>query len=107
MTTLGFALALWVMLSSLRSRSRACARASRCPAAVLGMVIAHFGVGLATLGITGVQSFKVEKDFALGVGESATIAGYEFKFAALRGRPRPELHAASRPTSSSRATASR
>jgi cytochrome c-type biogenesis protein CcmF len=84
MTTIGFALAIWVMLSSLlvplvRLRSR-----QRLPAAVLGMVFAHFGVGLATLGITGVESFKVEKDFALGIGEGATIAGYEFKFAALR-----------------------
>jgi cytochrome c-type biogenesis protein CcmF len=84
MTTLGFALALWVMLSSLitpvaRLRSR-----QPLPAAVLGMVVAHFGIGLTTLGITGVQSFKIEKDFALGIGEAATIAGYEFKFAALR-----------------------
>jgi cytochrome c-type biogenesis protein CcmF len=84
MTTIGFALAAWVMLSSLlvpfaRLRSR-----QPLPASVLGMVVAHFGIGLATLGITGVQSFKVEKDFALGVGDGATIAGYEFKFAALR-----------------------
>jgi len=83
-TTVGFALALWVMLSALliplaRLRAR-----QPLPAAVLGMVIAHFGFGLATLGITGVESFKVEKDFALAIGESATIAGYEFRFAALR-----------------------
>ncbi len=84
LTTIGFALALWVMLSSLlvpfmRLRSR-----QPLPAAVLGMVVAHFGVGLATLGITGVESFKVEKDFALGIGEAATLAGYDFRFAALR-----------------------
>ena len=84
MTTIGFALAVWVMLSALlvplaRLRSR-----QPLPAATLGMVIAHFGVGLATLGITGVESFKVEKDFALGIGDAATIAGYDFKFAALR-----------------------
>ena len=82
--TIGFALALWVMLSSIlipvaRLRSR-----QPLPAAVVGMVVAHFGIGLASLGITGVQSFKVEKDFALGIGDAATIAGYEFKFAALR-----------------------
>jgi cytochrome c-type biogenesis protein CcmF len=84
MSTVGFALGLWVMLSSalipvMRLRSR-----QPLPAAVVGMVVAHFGIGLATLGITGVQSFKIEKDFALGIGEAATIAGYEFKFAALR-----------------------
>ena len=54
------------------------------PAAVLGMAVAHFGVGLATLGITGVQSFKIEKDFALGVGDAASIGGYDFRLAALR-----------------------
>jgi cytochrome c-type biogenesis protein CcmF len=84
MTTLGFALAFWVMLSALlipvaRLRAR-----QPMPAAVIGMVIAHFGMGLTTLGITGVQSYKVEKDFALGVGDAATIADYEFRFAALR-----------------------
>jgi cytochrome c-type biogenesis protein CcmF len=84
MSTVGFALGLWVMLSSalipvMRLRSR-----QPLPAAVVGMVVAHFGIGPATLGITGVQSFKIEKDFALGIGEAATIAGYEFKFAALR-----------------------
>src|SRR5688572_3822635 len=84
MTTIGFALALWVMLSSLlvpfaRLRSR-----QPLPAAALGMAVAHFGVGLATLGITGVESFKVEKDFALGIGDAATIAGYDFELSALR-----------------------
>jgi cytochrome c-type biogenesis protein CcmF len=84
MTTIGFALAAWVMLSSLLVPFARLRNRQPLPAAVLGMVIAHFGIGLATLGITGVQSFKVEKDFALGIGEGATIAGYEFKFAALR-----------------------
>jgi cytochrome c-type biogenesis protein CcmF len=84
MTTLGFALALWVMLSSLlvplaRLRAR-----QPMPAAMLGMVVAHFGIGLATFGITGVQSYKVEKDFALGIGDAATIAGYDFRLTALR-----------------------
>ncbi len=91
MTTIGFALALWVMLSALliplaRLRAR-----QTLPAAVIGMVIAHFGVGLTTLGITGVQSFKVEKDFALAVGEAASIGGYEFRFAALRDARGPNF----------------
>jgi cytochrome c-type biogenesis protein CcmF len=84
LTTLGLALAIWVMLSALlvpiaRLRAR-----QPMPAAVLGMVVAHFGIGLATLGITGVQSYKIEKDFALGVGDTATIADYDFRLAALR-----------------------
>ena len=84
MTTLGFALALWVMLSSLLIPFARLRAHQPLPAAVVGMVIAHFGVGLATLGITGVQSYKVEKDFALGIGEAATIGGYDFRLGALR-----------------------
>jgi cytochrome c-type biogenesis protein CcmF len=84
MTTLGFALALWVMLSSLlvpvaRIRAR-----QPLPAAVLGMVVAHFGFGLAMFGITGVQSYRIEKDFALGIGDAASVGGYDFRLTALR-----------------------
>ena len=84
MTSIGFALAVWVMLSSLLVPLARLRNRQPLPAAVLGMVVAHFGIGLATLGITGVESFKIEKDFALGIGDGATIAGYEFKYAALR-----------------------
>ena len=84
MAAVGFALALWVMGSSLiipvaRLRAR-----QPIPGAVLGMVLAHFGMGVATLGITGAQSFKVEKDVALAVGDVATVAGYDFRLMALR-----------------------
>jgi cytochrome c-type biogenesis protein CcmF len=82
--TLGFALAVWVMLSALLVPLARLRNRQPLPAAVLGMVVAHFGIGLATLGITGVQSFKVEKDFALGIGQAASVAGYDFKLAALR-----------------------
>jgi cytochrome c biogenesis factor len=57
------------------------------PGAVLGMVIAHFGIGLSTLGITGVQSFKVEQDVALAVGEAANVGGYDFRLTSLKDVP--------------------
>ncbi len=91
MAIVGFALALWVMASSLMiplSRLRA---RQALPGAVLGMAIAHFGVGLVTLGITGVQSFKIEKDVALAVGEAASIGGYDFRLTALRDARGPNF----------------
>jgi cytochrome c-type biogenesis protein CcmF len=83
-TTLGFALALWVMLSSLAIPLARLRARQAIPGAVLGMVIAHFGIGLTTLGITGVQSFKIEKDVALAVGDAVEIAGYAFRLTALK-----------------------
>jgi len=84
LTTIGFALALWVMGSSLAILVARLRARLPIPGAVLGMVIAHFGVGVSTLGITGVQSFKIEKDVALAVGEAATVADYDFRLTALR-----------------------
>ena len=91
MATIGFALALWVMGSSLliplaRLRAR-----QTLPGAVLGMAIAHFGVGVVALGITGVQSFKVEQDVALAVGDAATVGGYDFRLAAMRDAKGPNF----------------
>jgi cytochrome c-type biogenesis protein CcmF len=84
LTTIGLALAFWVMGTSLLELVQRLRSRQGLPGAVLGMVVAHFGLGLATLGITGVQSFKIEKDVALGVGDAATISGYEFRLAAMR-----------------------
>ena len=84
MAIVGFALALWVMVSSLSIPFTRLRAREPIPGAVLGMVLAHFGMGMTTLGITGVQSFKIEQDVALAVGEAATIAGYDFRLTALR-----------------------
>ena len=91
MATIGFALALWVMGSSLMIPLARLRARQTLPGAVLGMAVAHFGVGVVTLGITGVQSFKIERDVALAVGDVATIAGYDFRLAALRDARGPNF----------------
>ena len=83
MTTVGFALALWVMATALLIPAARLSTGQPLPAAVLGMVVAHFGVGLAALGITGVEAFKVERNVALAVGDSAAAGGYDFRMTSL------------------------
>jgi len=83
MTTLGFALGLWVMLTSLLIPAARLRARQPLPAAVLGMVLAHFGVGLATVGITGVEAFKVERNVGLAIGDSAEAGGYDFRLTSL------------------------
>ena len=63
------------------------------PAAVLGMTIAHIGVGMFTIGVTGVESSKIERDIALGVGDSAEVAGYVFKLESLKPVQGPNYNA--------------
>ncbi len=63
------------------------------PAAVLGMTLAHIGVGMFTIGVTGVESSKIERDIALGVGDSTEVAGYVFKLESLKPVQGPNYNA--------------
>ena len=63
------------------------------PAAVLGMAIAHIGVGMFTIGVTGVESSKIERDIAVGVGDSTEVAGYVFKLESLKPVQGPNYNA--------------
>ncbi|MGD9841515.1 MAG: heme lyase CcmF/NrfE family subunit, partial [Steroidobacteraceae bacterium] len=67
----------WLLLSALIepvSRLKAGQTLSR---GVLGMSVAHFGVGVFMLGVTTVGTYKIEKDISLNNNQSAEIAGYQ------------------------------
>jgi cytochrome c-type biogenesis protein CcmF len=44
------------------------------------MAIAHVGIGMFAIGVSGVESYKVEKDVALRPGGSFEVSGYKFTF---------------------------
>ncbi|HZR38383.1 MAG TPA: heme lyase CcmF/NrfE family subunit [Nevskia sp.] len=50
------------------------------PRAVWGMTLAHIGLGIWAIGVSGVISFGDEKDVRLARGASTTLGGYDFKF---------------------------
>lgn len=86
---LGLSLGCWVALGALltlaeraggdgwRGKWRGILRA---PAAVFGMTVAHFGVGVFIIGVTFTHAYSVEKDLALAQGETAQVGGYAFRF---------------------------
>jgi cytochrome c-type biogenesis protein CcmF len=76
----GFVFGFWIMLSSLLEPVRRLRQGQRLTAGLLGMSIAHFGVGMFAIGASGVETYKIEKDVALKPGSSYFIAGYEFHF---------------------------
>ena len=80
LTIVGFTAGFFVMGSSLIMPYDAWRKQQALPRAMLGMAIAHFGVGVFAIGISGVASYTVEKDISLAPGESARLAGYDFKF---------------------------
>jgi len=77
---LGFSFGFWIIFSSLLEPLRRLREKQKLTAALLGMCIAHFGVGMFAVGASGVESYKIEKDVALKPGGHFAIAGYDFKF---------------------------
>jgi cytochrome c-type biogenesis protein CcmF len=57
------------------------------------MSVAHFGVGLFTLGVTIVSAFTVEADLSVRPGQTVEVAGYSFKLTDLNDVQGPNYRA--------------
>jgi cytochrome c-type biogenesis protein CcmF len=63
------------------------------PRGALGMAIAHFGVGLFAVGAAVASAYQIERDVSLAPGQSANVAGYEFRYVTMRSVEGPNYHA--------------
>jgi cytochrome c-type biogenesis protein CcmF len=61
--------------------------------AVLGMSVAHFGVGLFVLGVTIVSAFSIETDMRMAPGEKVEVGAYQFELQELRNVDGPNYRA--------------
>jgi cytochrome c-type biogenesis protein CcmF len=93
MTCAGLTAGSWVILSSLYEPFQRLRRKQSLPRSVLGMTLAHIGVGLFAIGVTVTQSYRIEKDIALKPGQSVSLHGYDFKFVSARNAPGPNYQA--------------
>jgi cytochrome c-type biogenesis protein CcmF len=75
----GIGIGSWIILSSLLDPVDRLRRHLSLSRAVLGMTLAHIGMGVAVIALTGVESYTSEQDIALASGASAELGGYEFK----------------------------
>jgi cytochrome c-type biogenesis protein CcmF len=80
MASVGLAAGLWVILSSLYEPFQRLRKRQSLSRGVLGMTVAHIGVGMFAIGVTITQSYRIEKDFALSPGETVEMQGYTFHF---------------------------
>jgi cytochrome c-type biogenesis protein CcmF len=76
----GLIFGLWIIFSALLEPIQRLRLRQHLPRALLGMSVAHLGVGLFAIGASGVESYKIEKDVALKPGGTFAIAGYDFRF---------------------------
>jgi cytochrome c-type biogenesis protein CcmF len=72
-----------VLLSSLYEPFQRLRNGHTLSRSVLGMTVAHVGVAMFCIGVTVVQSYRIEKDFALKPGQSVELQGYKFTFDGL------------------------
>jgi len=79
----GVAGATWVLAGTLWfvvQRFRRAAPGRRFTAEMLGMVLAHLGLGVAVAGILIVEATGIEKDVAVKRGDVVQALGYDFRF---------------------------
>ena len=84
---IGTIAALWIMIASMLEPIRSWRREPGTTAitrSVLGMSVAHFGLGMFVLGVTLVSAFNIESDQALRTGGVVEIAGYQFELREVR-----------------------
>ena len=94
--TVGVIAGIWIMLSTVIHPLRSWRRAPGTPGmtrSVLGMSVAHFGVGMFVIGVTIVSAFTEEVDISVRRGESVSVAGYDFELRSLRNVEGPNYQA--------------
>ncbi len=86
---------LWERLHSPGAKwSGLFARARLLPRAMVGMLVAHLGVAAFAFGVSMVRSSEVESDVRMDVGDTTTVAGYEFTFRGVHEAAGPNYDAA-------------
>jgi cytochrome c-type biogenesis protein CcmF len=83
-TVIGLTAGIWVILSALYEPWQRLRNKQSLSRSVIGMTIAHIGVGVFAIGVTVTQTYRIEKDIALRPGQSLELQGYTFNFMSTR-----------------------
>jgi cytochrome c-type biogenesis protein CcmF len=89
----GLTAGVWVILSSLYEPWRRITKKQSLSRSVLGMTLAHIGVGVFAIGVTVTQSYRIEKDIALRPGQTIEMQGYTFQYRGARPVKGPNYEA--------------
>ena len=89
LSPLGATLGAWIILTSFIDPIDRWRRNLSMPRAVLGMAVAHVGLGVFVIALTSVESFTVERDVAMAVGDRASLGGFEFRFQGVTAEEGP------------------
>jgi cytochrome c-type biogenesis protein CcmF len=93
LTPVGFALGAWLLLSAFVDPIDRWRRKLSLTPAILGMALAHASLGAFVISITAVESYTVERDLALAIGESGKVGNFEYRLMSLEGQEGPNYDA--------------
>ena len=79
----GLFLGCWVALGTAQQVLERVGKPGRIGASFWGQHIAHFGMAVLVIGITGVKCYEVERDVRMRIGDVVTIAPYTFRLNSL------------------------
>ncbi len=79
----GLFLGCWVALGTAQQVLERVSKPGRIGASFWGQHIAHFGMAVLVIGITGVKCYEVERDVRMRIGDVVTIAPYTFRLNSL------------------------
>ena len=79
----GLFLGCWVALGTAQQVIERVGKPGRIGASFWGQHIAHFGMAVLVIGITGVKCYEVERDVRMQIGDVVTIAPYTFRLNSL------------------------
>ncbi|MGJ8670549.1 MAG: heme lyase CcmF/NrfE family subunit [Oceanococcus sp.] len=86
-------LAVWCIASALQEIGSWLRKGRLPPTAILGMCVAHLGLGVFAIGAGMVSHADVEKDLALAPGQITELAGYQWEFRGTRPLKGPNYNA--------------
>ena len=84
---IGLAIGIWVILSTIAYLFKLRKLDSQITLQHWAMVIAHLGVAVFVLGVTINKSYSEERQVKIALGETTTLAGYQFTFEKMQKIP--------------------
>jgi cytochrome c-type biogenesis protein CcmF len=77
-------LGTWIIVSSLFDPIDRLRRRLTLPRAIIGMTLAHIGLGVGIIAIATVESYSVERDAAIAPGETLAMGRYAYRFDSIK-----------------------
>jgi cytochrome c-type biogenesis protein CcmF len=90
---IGVVLGVWIIVSSLIDPVDRLRRGLTLSAAVLGMTMAHIGLGVLAIGVTTMQTRMLARDVAMHTGDQVKLGDYAFTFDSIKDIEGPNYSA--------------